>query len=331
MRVSFDPAHDFSGTIGAFYSQTHTKFWIPPTYRHRPDGGHRALARGSHPSLANRSDLDADEPRNPKGHVAIRRALLQVPRPVHADARRAPVLALAGCRLHGRRLHELRPRRRATPQHNSQTGTDPKIGLSYQANEDTMVYASASKGFRAGGAQAYAPFCALAGLPVTDITQLKSDTLWSYELGTKVQLPNPGLLISAAAFHIDWKNLQQQGRAALRLVFRHQRRSRDHQRRRTRDRRSSVKSLAIALWRRLRRHEDHRSGRARPIGYRPAGGLTHSRQPLPGTSRSAAFTRSRSRARSTASSRPTTATRATVYRCSTADSVASRWGPPFRW
>jgi outer membrane receptor protein involved in Fe transport len=73
-----------------------------------------------------------------------------------------------------------------------------------------MVYASASKGFRAGGAQAYAPFCSLAGLPATDITQLKSDTLWSYEVGTKVQLPHPGLLISAAAFHIDWKNLQQQ-------------------------------------------------------------------------------------------------------------------------
>jgi iron complex outermembrane receptor protein len=73
-----------------------------------------------------------------------------------------------------------------------------------------MVYASASKGFRAGGAQAYAPFCSLAGLPVTDITQLKSDTLWSYEVGTKIQLPNPGLLVTAAVFHIDWKNLQQQ-------------------------------------------------------------------------------------------------------------------------
>ena len=47
-------------------------------------------------------------------------------------------------------------------------------------------------------------------MPVTDITQLKSDTLWSYEVGTKVQLPNPGLLFSAAAFHIDWKNIQQQ-------------------------------------------------------------------------------------------------------------------------
>jgi len=50
----------------------------------------------------------------------------------------------------------------------------------------------------------------LPDLPVTDITQLRSDTLWSYEAGTKLQLPNPGLLLSAAAFHIDWKNIQQQ-------------------------------------------------------------------------------------------------------------------------
>src|SRR5271154_3707414 len=32
MRVSFDPWHNLSGTIGAFYSQTHTKFYIPPTF-----------------------------------------------------------------------------------------------------------------------------------------------------------------------------------------------------------------------------------------------------------------------------------------------------------
>src|SRR5260370_22684275 len=73
-----------------------------------------------------------------------------------------------------------------------------------------MGDASASKGFRAGAAQPYLPFCALPALPVADITQLKSDTLWSYELGTKVQVPQTGLLISAAAFEVDWNNLQQQ-------------------------------------------------------------------------------------------------------------------------
>jgi outer membrane receptor protein involved in Fe transport len=98
----------------------------------------------------------------------------------------------------------------SSPQVSRQSGLDPKIGLSYQATDDTMVYASASKGFRAGGAQANLPACSLPILPLEDILHLKSDTLWSYEVGTKMQLPQPGLLISAAAFHIDWKNLQQQ-------------------------------------------------------------------------------------------------------------------------
>jgi outer membrane receptor protein involved in Fe transport len=33
---------------------------------------------------------------------------------------------------------------------------------------------------------------------------VKSDTLWSYELGTKIQLPQPGLLLTAAVYHIVW-------------------------------------------------------------------------------------------------------------------------------
>jgi iron complex outermembrane recepter protein len=74
-----------------------------------------------------------------------------------------------------------------------------------------MIYASASKGFRSGGAQSLGTFCTLpAGLSPSDITQLKSDTLWTYEVGTKVQVPHPSLLISAAGYHIDWSDLQQQ-------------------------------------------------------------------------------------------------------------------------
>ena len=71
-----------------------------------------------------------------------------------------------------------------------------------------MVYASASKGFRSGGAQANFPGCTLPNLSADAITHIRSDTLWTYELGTKVQLP--GVLISAAAYNIEWTNVQQQ-------------------------------------------------------------------------------------------------------------------------
>ena len=95
----------------------------------------------------------------------------------------------------------------SAPQSNSQSGVNPKVALQLQATDSTMVYASASKGFRAGGAQANFPGCS-SSLPVSAITDVRSDTLWTYELGTKVQLPN--VLISAAAYDIEWSNLQQQ-------------------------------------------------------------------------------------------------------------------------
>jgi iron complex outermembrane receptor protein len=96
------------------------------------------------------------------------------------------------------------------PQHNSQKGLDPKYVLSYQPNERSEFYVSAAKGFRAGGAQPYAPFCTLPDLPTAAISMVKSDTLWSYEAGTKLQLSDPDLLFTMAAYHIDWNNLQQQ-------------------------------------------------------------------------------------------------------------------------
>jgi iron complex outermembrane receptor protein len=49
------------------------------------------------------------------------------------------------------------------PENNSESGFSPKVSLSYQATDKSMVYASASKGFRAGGAQALLSYCAQGG------------------------------------------------------------------------------------------------------------------------------------------------------------------------
>jgi iron complex outermembrane receptor protein len=207
MRVAFDPIHNLSGTVGAFFSQTHTKFYIPPTFAIGLPAatiGNTVVGAWPNDEIWTQTNPGVQKDKSIFGELyykffdkftltaGARRYWLSQETDFTAD----------GFMNFGATLSD--------PQRNSQSGTDPKVGLSYQATEDTMVYASASKGFRAGGAQAYAPFCSLPQLPVTDITQLKSDTLWSYELGTKVQLPNPGLLFSAAAFHIDWKNIQQQ-------------------------------------------------------------------------------------------------------------------------
>ena len=53
-------------------------------------------------------------------------------------------------------------------------------------------------------------FCSEPGLTASDIENLKADTVWSYEAGAKVQVPDPGLLVSVDGFHIDWDNPQQE-------------------------------------------------------------------------------------------------------------------------
>jgi iron complex outermembrane recepter protein len=207
MRLAFDPWHNLSGTLGAFYSQTHTKFYIPPTYANGLVAATTANAVvGPWPNdeIWTQTNPAVQKDKSIFGELYYK---FLDKFTLTAGLRHYWLTQETDFTADGFMNFGATP---SDPQHNSQSGTDPKAGLSYQITDETMVYASASKGFRAGGAQAYAPFCSLAGLPVTDITQLKSDTLWSYEVGTKIQLPHPGLLLSAAAFHIDWSNPQQQ-------------------------------------------------------------------------------------------------------------------------
>lgn len=90
----------------------------------------------------------------------------------------------------------------------------PKVGLSYRINEDNMVYATASQGFRIGG---YNPrvglpcTAQLTSLGLTEVPQLfDSDSVWSYEIGAKSMLADGRVQVSASAYYIDWQDIQQQ-------------------------------------------------------------------------------------------------------------------------
>ncbi len=90
----------------------------------------------------------------------------------------------------------------------------PKFGVTYQATDTTMLYASATKGFRPGGAQGRvnAEFCAadLGTLGLTaSPTAYKSDSLWSYEAGTKNKLFGGKVNLDLDGYVIKWKNIQQ--------------------------------------------------------------------------------------------------------------------------
>jgi len=206
-RLSFQPIHHVSGTLGVFFSDARALFLIPPTYA----PGLTAATVGNMGASAWPNDLlwTQSNPGTQKDYSVFGEAYVKLlPKlTLTLGARQYWLKQLSDYTADGFMNGGPTP---SAPQENSQRGTNPKVGVSYQATQATMLYASASKGFRAGGAQAYLPFCQAPGLPVDDITHLKSDTLWSYEAGTKIQLSDPALLVTADGFHIDWSNIQQQ-------------------------------------------------------------------------------------------------------------------------
>jgi outer membrane receptor protein involved in Fe transport len=86
----------------------------------------------------------------------------------------------------------------------------PKGGLTYKFDDGNMVYATAAKGFRIGG---YNP---RVGTPCARDPNFPgyqqdygSDSVWSYEIGSKNELLDHRLRLSSSVYYIDWKNIQQ--------------------------------------------------------------------------------------------------------------------------
>jgi len=217
LRYSFESFHNWSGTLGLYFSNTHTRFTIPPTYANGLDA----------PGTTSCSFGSKEFPCTPVSPAWPDDEIWQQTNPATQEDKSifgelyykflekwTLTLGARGYWLNQTTDYTAdgflnggpTP---SSPQSNNQSGINPKVALQMQATDSTMVYASASKGFRAGGAQANFPGCSAdSDLPSQAITNVKSDTLWTYELGTKIQLPH--MLISAAAYDIEWSNLQQQ-------------------------------------------------------------------------------------------------------------------------
>ena len=217
-RLSWDPIHNVSGTVGLYYSNTHARFTIPDTYAQGLTG---ASAFG-----APAEDLCSPAPCSPPDLIWTQtNPSTQEDKSIFGELY-SKFLEKWTLTLGGREywLNQTTDytangflnlgTTTSDPQSNSQSGFNPKVALQLQATDEMMVYASASKGFRAGGAQANFPGCS-SDIPVDDVTHIKSDTLWTYELGTKMQMQR--VLISAAAYDIEWSDLQQQ--VALKCGF----------------------------------------------------------------------------------------------------------------
>ncbi|WP_339863152.1 TonB-dependent receptor [Paremcibacter congregatus] len=75
----------------------------------------------------------------------------------------------------------------------------PKIGLDYTVNDDVMVYASASRGFKSGG---------FNGRLTNRAQSFDPETLWSYEVGLKSTFAEKRVRLNMAGFYNDYKNFQ---------------------------------------------------------------------------------------------------------------------------
>jgi iron complex outermembrane receptor protein len=81
------------------------------------------------------------------------------------------------------------------PLESSDSGFLPRLSAKYRFG-DNMWYALASKGYRYGGRN---------GPPTND--EYKSDSLWSYETGVRLN-PTAGMQLDLSAFLLDWKDAQ---------------------------------------------------------------------------------------------------------------------------
>jgi len=99
------------------------------------------------------------------------------------------------------------------------TSTTPKLSLVYDLTDAATVYASAGKGFRLGG-ELYTPLpvtpgniCSgdyqTFGLGATPSSGYHSDSLWSYEVGSKGRALNNTVSFNTAGYYTKWNNLQQ--------------------------------------------------------------------------------------------------------------------------
>jgi outer membrane receptor protein involved in Fe transport len=89
----------------------------------------------------------------------------------------------------------------------------PKVGASYQLTENDMVYVTYAEGYRPGGINPFVPqvMCAgdLATLGLTNSPATYArDSVKSTEVGAKFRLFNGQMQVNAAAFHIEWDNVQ---------------------------------------------------------------------------------------------------------------------------
>ncbi len=94
------------------------------------------------------------------------------------------------------------------PGKKDETPFTPMGNITWNFNDDDMVYFTAAKGYRIGGANPLFPVSACTEI-TEEPTSYDSDSVWSYELGTKDRLLDGRLQTAASIYYLKWSNIQQ--------------------------------------------------------------------------------------------------------------------------
>jgi iron complex outermembrane receptor protein len=78
----------------------------------------------------------------------------------------------------------------------------PKLGVEFQASDDTLLYATWAEGYKSGG------FNGLAASESAARTPFDSESVANYEVGIKADLLDKTLRVNAAIFYSDYSDLQ---------------------------------------------------------------------------------------------------------------------------
>jgi outer membrane receptor protein involved in Fe transport len=91
--------------------------------------------------------------------------------------------------------------------HTSEHKVTPKLSVAYKLDDDVLLYALASQGFRQGGTND-AGFGSLIQVP----EGFESDSLWNYEVGMKSAWMEHRLVLNLTAYAIRWSDIQTKNR-----------------------------------------------------------------------------------------------------------------------
>lgn len=95
----------------------------------------------------------------------------------------------------------------------SERGLTPKVSLTWQPNDQYLLYALISKGFRFGGPN-------ITSDPTFAIPeQFDSDTLVNYEIGTRTTWLDQRLRLDGTLFYVDWDDIQVSLRSPGGLIY----------------------------------------------------------------------------------------------------------------